>query len=131
MSEEFDAKQLKDCQEQIKKRNAEHAERAKQLRAKLVPKLRRKGVQSVRFEYDGCGDEGNLRDIIFEPQANAPKNISEVEYALWSVLAQHFPGFEIDEGGYGTITWNIATDRIKIEHEQNVTSTDSSVVEEI
>ena len=127
MTDEFDTK----IAARIEKHKAEQTAQLQKQRDKLVPKLRKNGIESIIFEYTGYGDEGNLEAIVFIPAMNAPKNTSEVEKTLWSVLALHFPGFETDEGGYGKMTWNITTDRIKVEHEQNVVHTNSSVVEEI
>lgn len=131
MTDQFDSEESTALSKQVKDCEAQHAEQTKILRAELAAKLRKKGIESILCEYTGYGDEGNLESIAFDPEMKAPEKKLEVEKVLWCILAQHFPGFENDEGGYGKIMWNIVTDRIKIEHEQNVVHTDSRIVEEI
>ena len=130
MTDQFDTAESKEAA-RLQKYKDEQAAELKKMRTKLLPKLRKKGVEIIVYEYTGYGDERNLEEMIFTPAMDMPKDKFQIEKVLWSVLALHFPAYETDEGGYGKITWNITTNRIKVAHEQNVMHTDSSVVEEI
>jgi hypothetical protein len=53
------------------------------------------------------------------PHPRLPDAImTRLQDMLWSTVYALHPGFENNEGGYGDITWDIATDQIAIEHSE-------------
>lgn len=89
-------------------------------------------LQRIEITYDGCGDSGQVETILFWDGANVfdppqdlmndPLPTTVVEQSLpyspelnisaeqaldqyaWDIAYGQNPGFEINEGGYGTIT---------------------------
>lgn len=93
------------------------AKRLKEERAALLPKLRALGITSLEAEYDGYADSGNVGQIKISPEG---VKVADLEPRLtdfvWSVAYGLNPGFEINEGGAGTMTWNVVEDRIDVDH---------------
>uniref|UniRef100_UPI003F5CF31B DUF6878 family protein n=3 Tax=Roseobacteraceae TaxID=2854170 RepID=UPI003F5CF31B len=42
--------------------------------------------------------------------------VTEVGDFAWSLAYHHHPGLENNEGGYGTLTWEITSDSITLDH---------------
>lgn len=61
-----------------------------------------------------------------EPHPRLPDAImSRLQDMLWSTVYALHPGFENNEGGYGDITWDLATDQIAIEHSERFVDVNS------
>ena len=97
---------------------AEREAANKAARNELLPQLRALGVTEVIAEYEGYGDSGNVEDVtVRTAEVNLPEPlVTEVGDFAWSLAYHHHPGFENNEGGYGTLTWDIATDSITLDH---------------
>ncbi|GFE67224.1 DUF6878 family protein [Litoreibacter roseus] len=90
----------------------------KTARAELIAALRALGVTEVIAEYEGYGDSGNVEDITLQPnEVTLNEALSrQLEDFAWSVAYNQHPGFENNEGGYGTLTWDISADSITLDH---------------
>ena len=95
-------------------RDAENNE----VRAALLAQLRALGVTEVTAEYEGYGDSGNVEDITLQPSGIAlPSELSsQLEDFVWAFAYQQHPGFENNEGGYGTLTWDLTKDSMDLDH---------------
>lgn len=101
------------------RRAQEAAERAEE-RARLLNDLRLLGATTFEGEYDGQGDSGEVTSLIAR---NADTDIAMPEDLLqrldnfvWNVAYGCSPGFENNEGGFGTLTWDLGTDEITVDH---------------
>ena len=90
----------------------------KETRATLIAQLRSICISEVTAEYEGYGDSGNVEDVTVQPaEVKLPEAlVTEVGDFAWSLAYHHHPGFENNEGGYGTLTWDIAADSITLDH---------------
>jgi hypothetical protein len=90
----------------------------KAARSELLPQLRGLGIAQVIAEYEGYGDSGNIEDVTVQPAGIAlPDELcTKVGDFAWSVAYHQHPGFENNEGGYGTLTWDVAADSIALDH---------------
>ena len=97
---------------------AERETTLKASRAELLAQLRALGISEVTAEYEGYGDSGNIEDVTVQPIGIAlPDDFStKLGDFAWSVAYHQHPGFENNEGGYGTLTWDIALDSITLDH---------------
>jgi hypothetical protein len=80
----------------------------------------------VTVTYDGYGDSGQIQEC------NLPESCpehTEVQEYLWQLMWQLHSGFENNEGGQGTISWDLNEDKIVIDHEDNVVTTSQTVTE--
>ena len=111
-------------------RERERQERSEE-RARLLADLRALGVTSLEADYDGYGDSGNVEAIRTEPEVAKVDEIEGLADFLWSVAYAEHPGFENNEGGGGTVTWDVAVDRIDLDHYDNVVERISSQSEDI
>ena len=98
-----------------------HAEREaanKAARGELLPQLRALGIAQVTAEYEGYGDSGNIEDVTVQPSGlKLPDDLrTKIEDFAWSVAYHQHPGFENNEGGYGTLTWDVTADSIALDH---------------
>jgi hypothetical protein len=95
-------------------RDAENTE----VRAALLAQLRALGVTEVTAEYEGYGDSGNVEDITLQPTEIAiPSELSsQLDEFAWAFAYQQHPGLENNDGGYGTLTWDIVKDSIDLDH---------------
>ena len=94
------------------------AEQRVETRAALLSELRALGVRSIEVQYEGYGDSGNIEDVVVTPDTIS---LSEelrrrVEDFGWDFAYALSPGFENNEGGYGELTWVLATDNIDVSH---------------
>ena len=95
----------------------EKEDRVRDARAKLLVLLRNANVTGIEALYDGYGDSGNVSEVSAAPEGTS---ISEVDECLrdfvWDIASMLHPGFEIDDGGEGTFTWDVTKDRINLDH---------------
>ncbi len=111
-------------------------ERKEQLvadRKAILVILRQAGIARVDARYDGYGDSGNIEDVTFEPDGVqlAAGKLEELKDFLWAVPYDLHPGFEINEGGCGEVTWDIAGDRIDVDHPERFVETNHYAHEDV
>ena len=87
-------------------------------RSELLPQLRAFGITEVIAEYEGYGDSGNVEDVSVQSAGiELPGDLrAKVEDFAWVFAYHHHPGFENNEGGYGTLTWDVTADSITLDH---------------
>lgn len=114
------AQQAREFNEALIIANPEMHKEQQALRAKIVARMREIGVKTLSCEYEGSCDDGHISNIKFDQVPNEDEPTKDIIAYMFIVVSQHFPGYEIDWGSDGTITWNITTDKIKVEHAQNI-----------
>lgn len=101
------------------------------LKAEIIPRLKKWGVAKVKCEYSGYGDSGAIDHIAYLDVQGQPVNMDLVRSAsdpqIESVLYEFLPsGFEINDGGQGDVTIDVAAGTVKLEHQENYTETHDS-----
>lgn len=97
-----------------------------------VATLRQQNVKTLTAQYSGYGDSGNIEDIQLELGVSLAADIEEqLRDFLWSVAYNEHPGFENNDGGEGTLTWDITADSLTIEHGEHVMQTDWTTLEDL
>jgi len=100
-----------------------------QAKATLIAHLKSLGITSASISYDGEGDEGQITDIeALEPTEVKLKLMTDctprglhreltdvLESFAWKVLDDHHQGFEINDGGFGTITIDVTGNTVSLE----------------
>lgn len=79
------------------------------------------GVAFASADYQGEGDDGNVEDSSY---VDANKEEAGVDDDLdvkfrnfaWECAYSAHPGFENNDGGRGTVTFNVAENKVIIEH---------------
>ncbi|WP_072387099.1 DUF6878 family protein [Hyphomicrobium sp. CS1BSMeth3] len=105
----------------------------------LLAELQANGIATVCITYDGEGDEGQISGTLcFDPTnariatfpAGVPNEALAAEYPdasnlpdvlesfAWDVIASQHDGFEINDGGYGDVTIDVAKGTITLEHNE-------------
>ena len=104
--------------ETMAKWQAEREAANRAARSELLPQLRALGIAQVIAEYEGYGDSGNIEDVTVQPVGvELPDDLSlRVGDFAWSVAYHQHPGFENNDGGYGTLTWDVTADSITLDH---------------
>ena len=110
--------QVNDFYAQMLEAQQRAAEQRVVTRVALLSELRAVGVTKIEVQYEGYGDSGNIEDVVVTPDTIS---LSEelrrrVEDFGWDFAYALSPGFENNEGGYGTLTWDIAADSITLDH---------------
>ena len=101
-------------------------------RVELRDLLRTKGVERVEAGYDGYGDSGNVNHITASPANVEVKELAtRLSDFIWAVAYNLNPGFEIDDGGEGTLTWDLGKDRIDVNHVAFIYESIESVHEDV
>jgi len=110
-------------------------DRAKsKLRAEILPALAQHRVANIEAAYSGCGDSGAIDGTQFRDpagqridRATIPSAILEqLENAIYEFLPS---GFEINDGGQGTLTLDVRTAKVTIQHQENYTESRDSTRE--
>ena len=104
------------------------------LRVEVLPALRKHRVANIEAAYSGYGDSGAIDGLQFRDaagqrvdRASVPQDVIEqLENCVYEFLPA---GFEIDDGSQGTLTLDVATGRVSIQHQANVTETRDSTRE--
>jgi len=115
--------------EQAKLEHAKH-----RLRSEILPALRPLQVANIEAAYSGSGDSGAIDGVQFRDRkgirierSTIPAALKEsLEDALYEFLPA---GFEINDGGQGTLTVDVQAGTVKLDHQENYTSTLDSTVE--
>jgi len=95
---------------------------AKQELLKLTEVLRVAGIRAVSVTYSGCGDEGHTEAPQFEGAEGKPTEEKDAGGsldldALGDLLATFVPeGYQDNEGGWGTITFDVQSGKVRVEH---------------
>jgi hypothetical protein len=101
------------------------------LRTELLPVFLQHRVANIEVAYSGYGDSGAIDGLQFRDpagervgRASLPKDmIEELENCVYEFLPA---GFEINDGSQGTLTIDVGTGRVSIQHQANVTETRDS-----
>lgn len=83
-------------------------------------------ITKVVAHYSGENDEGYINEVTVEPAIEGLELSDEteraVEDAAYAILEAKFPGWEINEGSIGTITFDIANRKAHLHHGETVES---------
>ena len=111
-----------------KRRELEQQKHADEFRQQTLPKLHALGIEKVVGVYSGYGDSGDLHDLKCVGPEDKPVEIDDTLRAtLVSFLYEYLPdGYEINDGGQGDVTLDVAAQRVDVDHEENYTETRSS-----
>ena len=105
----------------------------------ILKGLREAGVASLEGYYDGLGDSGQTEMVILKDASGKEILIQDIDEDLageikdfiWDVGYSLQPGFEIDDGGHGTVRWNVVSDRIDVDHYDRFIHTEEHFREEV
>lgn len=97
-------------------------------RAEIALCLCLAGVTRVEIRYDGCGDSGQIEEVIYWDEHEQPivsNRGGKIEQALidlcYDLLEARHPGWEIDDGAFGEFYWNLRTDTLSHTHNSRFT----------
>jgi len=104
------------------------------LRNEIIPALMASGVANVEAAYSGYGDSGAIDGVQFRDKTGIRVEREKIPAALTeqleNVLYEFLPaGFEINDGGQGTLTLDVQAGTVKLEHQENYTESTSSTDE--
>jgi ribosomal protein L17 len=100
-------------------------DRIKRFRVGLLPALRQRNVMQVVLDYDGYGDSTSECTVTMHSadgsvvsKANFPFGDNELIDLLFEFVP---PGYENNDGGYGQVILDVATEKVRNEHSQRYT----------
>jgi hypothetical protein len=104
------------------------------LRTEILPALVQHRVANVEAAYSGYGDSGAIDGTQFRDAAGQRVDretipatlVEELENVLYEFLPA---GFEINDGGQGTLTLDVLTGKATIQHQENYTASNDSTRE--
>ena len=104
------------------------------LRAEILPALAQHRIANVEAAYSGYGDSGAIDGLQYRDAAGQrvdretiPTTLVEL---LENVLYEFLPaGFEINDGSQGTLTLDVLTGKVTIQHQENYTASNDSTRE--
>ena len=106
----------------------------KRLRTQIIPQLMQHRVANVEAAYSGYGDSGAIDGVQYRDaagqrvdRASLPNQMTEqLESAIYEFLPS---GFEINDGGQGTVLIDTQTAKVTIRHQENYTESRDSTRE--
>jgi hypothetical protein len=104
------------------------------LRSEIIPALMASGVANVEAAYSGYGDSGAIDGVQYRDKSGVRVEREKIPTALTekleNVLYEFLPaGFEINDGGQGTLTLDVQTGRLTLRHEETETVSNDSTRE--
>ena len=104
------------------------------LRTEILPALVQHRVANVEAAYSGYGDSGAIDGTQFRDAAGQRVDretipttlVEELENVLYEFLPA---GFEINDGGQGTLTVDTQTAKVTLQHQENYTESRDSTQE--
>jgi hypothetical protein len=139
-----------DTSENSPERASSSALFAKAKRA-LLRALRKHGIAQVEIRYDGAGDEGQIQDIRgFDAEGRLVPSLvirssklplapgsggrqqtlhENLDEFAWSLLGHYHDGFYDGDGGFGTITIDVAKRTVTLDHDDCFTDSVNTVTE--
>ncbi len=104
------------------------------LRTVILPALLDSSVANVEVAYSGYGDSGAIDGVQFRDKSGVRVEREKIAAALTekleNVLYEFLPaGFEINDGGQGTLSLNIQTGRLTLQHQETETVSNDSTRE--
>jgi hypothetical protein len=101
------------------------------LRSEIIPRLVQHRVANIEAAYSGYGDSGAIDGVQYRDahgqrvdRATIPVPLAEtLETCLYEFLPS---GFEINDGGQGTVLIDTQTAKVTIQHQENYTETRDS-----
>ena len=94
------------------------------------------GFSSLSIEYSGGGDSGSIGEINYSTDSLSKEAQKQIDCLLdvvgWDIAYGSHPGFEINEGGQGTIDCQKNEDGVwtlSIHHEENIIQTECTEYE--
>jgi hypothetical protein len=118
--------------------NRSEAERqrdnSRKLREEILPQLAALGIANIEVAYSGYGDSGAIDGCQYRDsdgsrvdRALIPTSLVE---SLESCVYEFLPaGFEINDGGQGTLTIDVPKGTVTIAHQENYTESRDSTRE--
>jgi len=124
----------KTTQPRLRKLLDELSGRTNDKQAEAIAKIRRicdglaatTGIKTITYEYSGEGDSGAMHDVTYTPKPKIaiPEALQgQLETCAWEFIPA---GFENNEGGYGTLTIDIAKHKISIAHSERIVETNDT-----
>ncbi|TRD17316.1 hypothetical protein FEV53_13305 [Palleronia caenipelagi] len=109
----------------MEKWRLEREEKLKGDRATLLEQLREIGLTEITAEYEGSGDSGHVGDITDQPaDREVPEDVMDrLKDFAWDVAYDQHPGFENNDGAYGSVEWDLTEDSITLDHTMRYTET--------
>jgi hypothetical protein len=106
----------------------------KRLRTQIIPRLLQHRVANIEAAYSGYGDSGAIDGIQFRDAAGERVDRTtlptEIIEGLENCVYEFLPsGFEINDGGQGTVLIDTQTAKITVKHQENFTETRDSARE--
>jgi hypothetical protein len=110
----------------------EHAKT--RLRNEIIPRLMQHRVANLEAAYSGYGDSGAIDGVQYRDAAGQRVDRETIPAALSedleNVLYEFLPsGFEINDGGQGTLTIDTRTAKVTLQHQENYTASNDSTRE--
>ena len=104
------------------------------LRTEILPALVQHRVANVEAAYSGYGDSGAIDGLQYRDAAGQRVDretipatlVEELENVLYEFLPA---GFEINDGSQGTLTLDVLTGKVMIQHQENYTASNDSTRE--
>ena len=131
---------------------AEHARRAN--RDTLIAALAPYGVAAATIQFDGCGDEGQIDSVVLTNDDDQPvgmptiavsyvNDISDsgtpvtavqtllqaLENFAYDVLGDFHGGWQDNDGGFGTVTLDVAARTATLDFNSRYTATENTITE--
>jgi hypothetical protein len=112
-----------DWEKEWQRKNEERSKENAGTLQSLFKDLREAGVAIVTVEYDGSGDSGDVQDVTLE---DAKGNKMGVDFdercrsATYEALECRHGGWEINEGSFGNVVFDIRNGKVRFEHNERV-----------
>ena len=133
-----------DIEQQIQEMQEARKTENEKVRQYLLEELRKLKADELTSYYNAYGDSGNVEEIsvvrvgkdadgnkLKEPVILLRDLETILENFIWSFAYAKSPGFENNEGGFGTLTWDLGTDTITLEHSNRYMETEDYVWEDL
>lgn len=102
----------------------------------LREELSRLGVASIRAEYDGVGDSGQIEELTFLDNLDPPQPLKvndeteeKVKALLYALIESRHSGWENNDGAFGNFCWDLVDGAITHKHSERFLDHETSFYE--
>ena len=126
---------MQSYEDYVAERNKKAEEKIAHLKPRVFEALANNPfIATVTVEFEGSGDSGGIEEVTARTSAGSEIGLSadlkdDIETLSYTIIEQHWSGYENNEGGYGEVVFGVARRSIAATINERYVSYDTTTME--